>query len=295
MLKPDNSTEEGVKAPNVTDQSKPTEVQSNAEVAPETDETIDAPDAGDFTDIISLLNLFDKEIGGKGEIANVPAELMGSIKFLVDKLTFIKDMFADPKFKAIIDDMADQAQDGKTPSLDVAIARNIPLAKLQELADTEDYEGVQQELADELDEMKKKGEEDSMYEANFNEFQKGIKEFCTEKRYDDAEKDALSKFILDIMKIFGDGKLTKNEVAQFDKMRNYDKDTEALQSQLVKQPETKEVLPDMSSVESAISKPRTTPPTTPVNQPGMASLGAYSTPGTDVTAVRGQNRRASGR
>jgi len=272
-------------------QGKPANIEANMQTgAPETGKTSDAPDSGDIKDIIVLLNLFDKEVGGTGEIADVPAPLLGSIKFLVGKLSTVKDMFEDPLFKAIVDDMVDQAQDGKTPSMEVAVARNIPLSKLQELADSEDYESIQQELAEELDKSKQIGEEDAMYEANFAEFKKGIDAYCSEKKYDDTEKDALTKFILGIMKVFGDGKLTKNEVAQFDKMRNYDKDVEALNSQIGTAPEAKEVLPDMSSVEP-VQRQSPSAYSAPKNQPGMGSMEAYMNPVTDVTAIKGQNRR----
>ncbi len=59
----------------------------------------------------------DEQIGGKGGIAEIPDALRGSIKYLVDQLTFVKGLFEDPLWMSILDDLADQKEDGKTPSV----------------------------------------------------------------------------------------------------------------------------------------------------------------------------------
>lgn len=296
MLEPEDNKSVDVtnsKTVTVDNEGKSTgmKVEQKAEVAPNKDQTTDAPDSGDISDIISLLNLLDKETGGKGEITDVPKSMLGSIKYLVDKLTTIKDIFADPLFAAILEDMVDQAEDGKTPSVQVAIARNVPLSSLQELADNEEYETIQDELAEELAKSKNIEDEDAKYEEGFGKSIEAGKKYAQTMGYDETEQNALFQFMLDMYKMLGDGILTEKEWSDADKLRNYDRDIADLKSQIKPASETKEVLPDKASIESAIQPKPTKQTQAPVNAPGMGSMAAYMNPTTDVTAVRGQGRR----
>lgn len=292
--KPDTTQEKPITVDD-KDKTPKVKVDKETKVAPAEDkpaekpESTEAPDAEDISDVLILLNLLDKEKGGKGEISEIPNDLRGSIRDLVDIMSFIEGRFEDPLHKAIFDDLYDQEQDGKTPSVEVAIARNIPLAKLQELADSEEYEGTQGALAETIDGNKKAEEEEVVNAANFDESQKAGEDYATEMGYDEAEKNALFQMVLDLFKIMADGKLTKEEFAKVDKMRNYDKDIEGLRSQVSDQG-SKEVLPDQASVDAVIQKPQPTAPKAPANAPGMGSMDAYMNPATDVTKI-GSRRR----
>ena len=55
-----------------------------------------------------------------------------------------------------------------------------------------------------------------------------------------------------LMKIFGDGFISKTEFAEVDKMNNYDNDIAGLKSQLPEKPK-KEVLPDKASIDAAMN------------------------------------------
>ena len=270
--------------------------EANAEVAPKKDKPIEQKasteslDEDDIDETVMLLNIMDQEIGGKGEISEIPEGLRGSIKYLVEKLVFIRDLFEDPLWKSILDDMADQKEDGKTPSVEVAIARNIPLEKIQTLAEGEDYEGVQTELASNLTAKTQAEEEDAEYEASFEESKQAGEQYATEMGYDEDEKNELFQLVLDIFKIMADGKLTVEEFRKVDKMRNYDKDVEDMRSQI--QPEaSKEVLPDKASVDAAIQSKPKAQPTKAQASPGLGSIGAYSNVGTDVTEVGKRKRK----
>lgn len=263
--------DENKKTPNAT-------VEQTTTVAPIKDETTEggavteAPDAEDFSDVINLLNTLDTDIGGKGEISEIPDALRGSIKFLVDQLIFMRDVFEDPLFKAILDDLADQKQDGKTPSMMVAIARTIPGEKLQELADNEDYAGMQSELANELA-MKKQAEEDeAAYMEGFEESQKAGESYAARMGYDESRKNELFQKVFDLFKIMGDGKLTEAEFEDIDKMLNYGPDTEALRAQ-IEQQDAKEMLPDQASIESAMQAPKKEMSRQNTNVPGLGSMG----------------------
>lgn len=269
--------------------------EQNVDTAPLEDKSVDqvsdSLDGEDIDDALVLLNIMDKEVGGKGEIAGIPEDMRSSIKYLVEKLVFVRDLFDDPLWKAILDDMADQKEDGKTPSVEVAIARNIPLEKIQTIAESEDYEGAQNELTSNLVSKKQAEEEDAQYEASFEESKKAGEAYAAEMGYDDAQKNELFQHVLDLFKIMADGKLTVNEFKQVDKMRNYDKDVEDLRSQI--QPkEAKEVLPDKASVEAAITKKEVKPKNN-ANTPGIGSMGAYQNIGTDVTKVGSRRRGKS--
>lgn len=261
-------------------------IEDKTETSP--GETLDAKETIDET--LMILNVIDKQNGGTGEIAEVPDGLKSAIKSLIDNLILVRDLFEDPLWKAILDDMADQKEDGKTPSVEVAIARNIPLENLQNLADSEDYEGIQNELTSSIAAKKETEKMESDYESSFEESRKAGEEYAAEMGYNDDEKNALFQFVLDIFNVLADGKLTKEEFRKVDKMRNYDKDTEDLRSQI--QPEGgKEVLPDKASVEAAMqAKPKMQ---TPQKQsgPGLGSMGAYSNVNTDITQVGSRKRK----
>jgi len=252
------------------------------------DGSIKAPEAKDIDDTLMLLNVMDKKIGGSGNIAEIPESLSGSIKYLIEKLVFVRDLFEDPIWKALLDDMADQKEDGKTPSVEVAIARNIPIEKITQLAESEDYESAQSGLSENLSMQKKAEEEDAEYEASFNESQKAGEEYAAEMGYDEARKNQLFQKVLDLFKVMSDGKLTKAEFAEVDKMLNYGPDTESLRNQLSEQG-SKEVLPDKASVESTMSNKQTPQIAKPVG-PGMGSMDAYNDTGVDLTQI-GKRKR----
>jgi len=264
-----------------------------ANSAPNTEKPEDskAPDTKDFNDALMILNIMDKEIGGTGEITEIPESMRGSIKYIIEKLIFIRDLFEDPTWKAILDDLADQKEDGKTPSVEVAIARNIPMEKLLDLAENEDYEGAQSELTDRMASQKQTEEEDAIYDANFQQSQKAGQEYAAEMGYDEDRTNALFQAVLDLLKVTADGILTKEEFAKVDKMLNYDADTESLQAQINTQ-DAKEILPDKASVDASLSaKPRPASNTN-VNTPGLGSMDAYSNTGTDVTKIGSRKRKA---
>lgn len=265
-------------------------IEGEATVAPVMDEPIvDAPEAEDLSDVISLLNLMDTNNGGKGAIADIPEDLRGSIKYLVGLLTGLKDLYEDPLYMAINDDLFDQREEGLTPSVEVAIARNIPLDRLQDLADSEDYEGTQSELTDGIAAGKQAVMDGKQDEANFELFQQAGQEYAAEMGYDEARTNELFQKVLDLLQVMGDGVLTKAEFAEVDKMLNYGPDTENLRSKLSAQT-PKEVLPDQASIDATVTKTNQAPVRkAPVNAPGMASLAAY---GEDTNAkITGTGKR----
>lgn len=269
----------------------------DAAIAPKEDKPVEQEtetlDAEDIDDALTLLNIMDREIGGKGEIGVIPEEMRGSIKYLVEKLVFVRDLFEDPLWKSILDDMADQKEDGKTPSVEVAIARNIPLEKIQTLTESEDYEGVQGELSSNITAKKQSEEEEVEIEASFEESKKALDEYSAKMGYDEERINELSQTALDLFQILADGKISVVEWEKVDKMQNYDDDIEDLRSQI--QPkEAKEVLPDKSSVDATIKTQTQTKQTSkpPVNTPGIGSMGAYNNVGTDITNI-GKRKRGN--
>jgi hypothetical protein len=273
-------------------------LDQNAETAPvkekseeATQGTSGAPDAEKAIDeALMVLNLVDKEVGGKGEIAEIPEELKNSLGYIIKQLVFVRDLFDDPLWKSILDDMADQKEDGKTPSVEVAIARNIPLEKIQGLAESEDYEGVQGELSSSLSAKKQSEEEEGEYEAGFEASKKAGDEYAAEMGYSEEEKSALFQFVLDLFQVMADGKLTVEEFKKVDKMRNYDTDTEDLRSQIPSK-DAKEVLPDQASIDATIKTQPKETKTTPTNTPGLSSVNAYKDVVTDVTQVGSRKRK----
>jgi hypothetical protein len=239
-------------------------------------------------DAVKILNIVDENIGGKGEITNIPDELRGAIQYIVDQLVFVRETFKDELWSAILDDMKDQKEDGKTPSVLVAIARNVPIADIQAISESEDYEGAQNELTSSLEAKKKASDEEAEFESSFEASKKAGEEYAAEMGYDEDEKNALFQDVIDLFKIMADGIITKEEFKRVDKMRNYDKDIEDYKSQI--QPgETKEVLPDQSSVEAAIATPKTQKQT-PKQTPGLSSMSVYNNAVTDVTEIGKRTR-----
>lgn len=265
------------------------EIQKETTVAPVEDQTMDneAPDEEDFERILSLLNSLDTEIGGTGGITELPEATRGVMRFMVEKMEFLRDLFEDPSWKALLDDLADQKEDGEIPSVAVAVARTMPLDQIQELADNEDYAGAQSELAGKLESNAKSAEADAEFEAKFVRMQEAGQEYAAEMGYDEEETNMLLQFALDLFQVMGDGEITKDEWSKVDKMRNYDKDTEDLRSQISSQ-DAKEVLPDQASVEAAMV-PKTTRKQPVKNDPGIGSMIA-SDFGVDVTSI-GKRKR----
>lgn len=276
---------------------KTTEKETTAPVTdkPEVEKTenMDAEKASDTIDeTLAVLNVLDKQNGGTGSITEVPEAMKAVIKSLIDNLVLVRDLFEDPLWKAILDDMADQKEDGKTPSVEVAIARNIPLENLQGLAESEDYEGVQSELSSSISAKKEAAQMESEYESSFEESKMAGEEYAKEMGYSEEERNSLFQMVLDLMQILADGKLTKEEFRKVDQMRNYDKDVEALRSQI--QPEAKkEVLPDKASVEAAMQNKQAKPqPKAPMATPGLSSMtGPYANATTDYTKTGPRNRK----
>jgi hypothetical protein len=240
---------------------------------------------------LMILNIMDKEVGGKGEIAAIPEDMRNSLKSIIDLLNFVKGRYEDPLYSAIMDDMKDQEEDGKTPSLEVAIARNIPLERIQALAEGEDYEGTQNELSSNLTAKKQSEEEEVEYEASFEESKKAGEEYAAKMGYDETEKNDLFQVVLDLFKILADGKITVEEFEKVDKMRNYDKDMADVIGQIPSN-DAKEVLPDKASVDASNMKTQQKPKTTPTpTGPGLTSMGVYDKVGIDVTEVGKRKRK----
>lgn len=219
----------------------------------------------DITDIIGILNEFQKISGGTGEITDIPENLRGAIRFAIEKMVALRQIFEDDLFNKIIDDMVDQREDGKTPSVLVAVARNIPLEDLQDIADNENYEEIQGAVEQRLADKKQMSEKEDALYADFQTSQKAGKSFCEKMGYDEAQTNELFKFAMGWFKILGDGKITEEEWAKIDKMRNYDTDIEAIKGSLPPAP-VKEVLPDKGSTETFASTPQ------PAKQPVKNNL-----------------------
>ncbi len=221
----------------------------------------DVTDEKDIAEMISVLNEISEVAGGKAGISAIPPELLTPLKFTINFLKSVRERYKDPLYGKVIDDMEDQEADGKEASLLVAMARNVPIQELQDLADNENYGDVQGAVADRLASEQADTEAEEAQFANFEASQQAGQDYADEMEYDEAQRQELFKTAMTWFTVLGDGKLTKDEWAQVDKMRNYDKDTEDLRSQLPSQPE-KVVLPDpasvqtqMESVEPAVKKP----------------------------------------
>ena len=71
------------------------------------------------------------------ELKKKVLSLQGNLKQLQQKYEGAKERIIQLLYKEILDDMVDQKEDGKIPSVKVAIARCIPLEELQDIADNE--------------------------------------------------------------------------------------------------------------------------------------------------------------
>lgn len=247
----------------------------------------EAPDAEDITNVVMLLNEIDKAEGGTGEISDIPQEMRGVVKSVLGKMVSLRDAFLDPLFKDVMDDMVDQGEDGKTPSLLVAIARNVPLEDLQELADNENYENIQVAVDDRISKQKKDQEDEESLLANFEESQKAIDAYAEKNGYDEAEKEGLYSEIKAFMDIFADGVITEAELEKFDKMRNYDADINALKESMP-QERKKEVLPDKASI-GAPASASVQEKQRPMNS--LEQMAAMQSGQTDITDVGKRKRR----
>lgn len=252
-------------------------------------DTEDAPNQEDITDVIAILNAVDQGLGGKGELKSIPPELASIVKELVRKLIVLRDISEDPLWAAILDDIVDQKEDGQPASLKVAIARNVPLQDLMELADSEDYAGVQKDLSDKLSSDKDMAAEDERIGMNFDKTKANFESYCKKNNYSDEEKSGLWEKVSMLMRVFGDGLLSEDEFAEVDKMRNYDSDIAGIKAQ-IPAGNKKEVLPDKASIDMATSPVKPTQ-SAPRNQ---IEAMAASYPSVDVTKI-GSRKRFGGK
>lgn len=270
---------------------KSQDAEAAATEAPETGETKEKEgqedlDSEDISDLITMLNAIQRVEGGAGDIADVPKPLRGVSRFLISKMMGLRDAFADPLFKAILDDMVDQKEEGKTPSVIVAISRVVPLDKIQEVADNENYSDIQGGVANAEKERQDAEAKSAALEMNINQFVQDIEAYCQEMSYDEIEKEGLTSFINKFINALADFKLTKEEIKEFDKARNYDRDISELKNSIPAEPK-KEVLPDKASVDevtaSAAAKPKA---------PVMSEMErmAAMTPQVDVTEIGARKR-----
>lgn len=263
-----------------------------AETAPELDKTaetdkpMDAPDGEDITDVIDILKEIQSETGGKGEITSIPPELLGIVRFLIEKMATLKTAFDDPLWQAVLDDMVFQRNEGETPSFIVAVARNVPMDELEELADNENYTDAQTSVSNKLKKTEEDGKAEEELYAKFDKSKAEFEAYCNENSLDDKAKTALWEKVKMLMEVFGDGYISKNEFAQIDKMNNYDNDVAGLKKQLPEK-QKKEVLPDKASIDAAMN-PVPVKKMQPRNMmENMASLQG----GVDVTEIGKRKRR----
>lgn len=231
---------------------------NEAKAAPEGDKAVeqgasDAPTGEDITNVVMLLNEFNKIAGGEGEITEIPEQLRGVLQFVIGKMVALRDAYYDPLFKAILDDLVDQQEDGQTPSVKVAIARTVPVAELQELADSEEYAGVQQGLGEAKTNEEAEAVSDEELYGKFEQSQANIEAYCEKMGYDDAEKEEFYGVINMWRDVFADGLISDADCERIDKERNYDKDMSSLKAQIPKEP-TKEIVPDKSSIDATMTQ-----------------------------------------
>lgn len=269
-------------------------VESEEPKAPVGDEPLETEDSSsedDIADTIDILNQFQQIIGRKDQITGLPKNLIPVIKFTIEKMVALRDLFKDPYYKQLIDEMIDQKEDGKTPSVLAAIAKVIPIDEIEELADSEDYESAYKGVESRLASEKEASEKESQMYAKFQESQNAGKSYCQKKKYDEAEMKELFSFALGWFKILGDGQISEKEWEQIDKLKNYDSDIESIKKQIPSAP-VKEVLPDKSSMEESMmpraEKPKASPSTM------IESLGVTMSEAPDFSRIgrmkRNQNR-----
>ena len=169
------------------------EAKKEVSAAPVTDEPVeaaasDAPTEEDFSDVVAILNEVKKIIGEEGSIGSLSPEIAGAIKYLVEKMVVIRDIWKDPLWLKMVDDMVDQGEDGvANPSVEVAVARNIPLERIQDLADNENYADVQGAVDERLANDKADLDADEALFNNFDESQAAGQAYADEMGYDEAE------------------------------------------------------------------------------------------------------------
>lgn len=251
----------------------PIPTEENPKEASEKSETTAAPSEKDIEQVLMILNEVDQISGGKGKIAGIPPEVLGPVKFLIEKMVTIRDAFEDPLFKDVLDDMNDQRTSGQVPSLLVAVARYVPMEELQKVADDEGYEDVQSAVNDRVSKEKDDADSEKKLYGNFDTSKKEIEAYCSESGYDDARKQKLYARISMLRDIFADGLVTKKEAAEIDKIDNYDSDMASMQSQVPKGG-VKTVLPDKASIDESMTPKRPMQS----SMPSMGSTANYSTP-----------------
>ena len=221
--------------------------------APVEDKTTETADSDDYSNVIAFLNEVQKIEGGTGDITDIPENMRSSLKLITKQIVGLRDSFKDPLFQDVLDDMVDQAEDGKTPSILVAIARNVPMEDLQDLADKENYEDVQGAVDERLTQQTSDMEADEKLYANFDTSNKAGNDYVAEMGYDEKEKEDLFATAAKLRDIFADGLIGKDEWKMIDEMRNYEKDMAGLQSQIPTEA-TKEVIPDNASLQESMEK-----------------------------------------
>lgn len=247
--------------------------EENTQEASEKSEATAAPDEQDIEQVLMILNEVDQISGGKGKIGGIPPEVLGPVKFLIEKMVTIRDAFEDPLFKDVLDDMNDQRMSGQVPSLLVAVARNVPMEELQRVADDEGYEDVQMAVNDRVSKEKEDAESEKKLYGNFDTSKKEIEAYCAECGYDDARKQKLYARIAMLRDIFADGLVTKKEAAEIDKIDNYDQDIQTLKSR-VPAGGVKTVLPDKASIEESMTTKKAPAP----SQNSIQSTANFQTP-----------------
>lgn len=252
-----------------------------------------SPEGGDADadDLITLLNEIDMAFDGPGGITELPENLQRVFKTMVGKMSAFVEIIEDPKFKALFDDLIDQKEDGNTPSVDVAIARTLPIEEIMKLAEGGDEGAAQEAVNTRLADDKTKADDEANLEANIDGSIAEFESYSAEMGYDDTEKADLHKVIKKLFDIFADGKITAAEYSEIDKMRNYDKDMADMKAQVPAEP-SKTVLPDTASMEAAIA-PAAPTPQKPKNS--IESMAAQQYSGVDVTDVGKRKRSPMGR
>ena len=217
--------------------------------------------------LLDVLNEINAIAGGKNQITSIQPDLVFVVNFLIEKLKTVSDLFEDPLWIDVQDDMHEQRQNGQVPSLLVAVARNVPMEELTKLADDENYEDVQNAVTDRVSKMKTDEDSEKTLYSNFDKSKKAIDAYCAKMGYDDARKQKLYARIAKLRDIFADGLVTENEVAEIDKIDNYDSDIASIKSQ-IPQGTTKTALPDKASIDESMAK---TNAPAPVQQPSLSN------------------------
>jgi hypothetical protein len=267
----------------------PIPTEENTQEASEKSETT-VPDEQDIEQVLMILNEVNQISGGKGKIAGIAPEMLGPVKYLIEKITTILGAYEDPLFKDVLDDMNDQRMSGQVPSLLVAVARNVPMEELQKVADDEGYEDVQSAVGDRVSKEKEDAEAEKTLYGNFDKSKKEIEDYCKECGYDDARKQKLYATIAMLRDVFADGLITKKEAAEIDKIINYESDIATLKSQ-VPAGGKKVVLPDKASIEESMTAKKPTP--TP-SQSTMANANSETSPWENIGKRRFEQKSRRG-